>query len=276
MITYKQLPELAYNHTDKLQIIEIEIPEAGKETSFDVETPTGMHEIIGVAMINPNPKAAGHGTLRLRIGDEEILPVNFHADMAAKFESRFVDTKLNFGFKHHIFPVKVKAGGRPAKITYTEPSDGGTGKLYLYLLGTKGSNNLTIPKFRFQVFEMTVPKGVYSSDVEIAINEKTLQSHEKVVGAVFLGQANRVKEASLKIDGTTIFPDGMASPLICKELSTSHSIAGGIFTKHIMPLPFMLHPCSVKAKNSKIEGKVVATPNPDRDYKIYLYLLTIA
>jgi hypothetical protein len=276
MYNYKQYPQLVYNHSDKFQVIEIEIPKDGSLVSFEKETLTSIKEIIGIAMINPSPKKSGHGNLRLRIGDQEIFPPEFHADMVSKFDSRYVDTKLNFGFKHYIFPVKVRAEGKPVKISYREPSDGGSGKLYLYLLGTTCNHAPEIPKFRFQVIEMTVPKGAYSADTEIKIDSRTLQSHEKVIGAVFVGQVNRIKSVSLAIDGTTIFPDGMVSPLVFKELSTSHSIAGGIFTKHILPLPFMLHACDVKAKNSKVEGGIIAVPNPDEDYKIFLYLLTIA
>jgi hypothetical protein len=276
MYSYKTYPELVYNNSDKIQIIEIEIPKDGSLVSLEKESLINMKEIIGVAMINPAPKASGHGRLRLRIGDEEIFPPEFHADIISKFNSRYVGTRLNFGFKHYIFPLKVKAEGKPVKISYQGPPDGGSGKLYLYLFGTTCGHTPEIPKFRFQVIEMAVPKGNYSTDTEIKIDGRTLQSHEKIIGAVFVGQTNRIKSASLSIDGTTIFPEGMVSPLIFKELPTSHSIAGGIFTKHILPLQFMLHTCDIKARNSKVEGSIVAVPDPDGDYKIFLYLLALA
>ena len=275
MLTYKEYVSAAFDQTNKLQIIEIEIPKGGSEVTFDVDSLTSMEQVLGIALINPNPDKAGHGTLKLRIGDEEILPDGFSADLISKFSSRFVNTRLKFAFKHYIFPTQVRAKGKPVKVAYTEPTDGNTGKLYLYLLGTKCCHKVETPKFRFQIVEATIPKGEYSTDTEVVINEKTVKSHERVVGAVFLGATNRIKKVSLSIDGTSIFPDGMVSPLVFKEAVNSSSISGGIFTKHILPLPFMLHPCNVKAQDSKIEGNITAIPHPAIDYKAYLYLLTV-
>lgn len=276
MLNYKEYITAAFNNSDKLQIIEIEIPKSGSNVSFDVDSLTSMEQIIGIAIINPNPKKSGHGILKLHVGDEEILPGGFHADLISKYTSRYIDTKLKFAFKHYIFPTQIRAKGKPIKISYTEPSDGDTGKLYLYLLGTKCCHQIETPKFKFQIIETTIPKGDYSADTEILINEKTVKSHEKVIGAVFLGATNRIKEVRLSIDDTTIFPDGMISPLVFKEAVNSNSVSGGIFAKHILPLSFILHDCDVKAQNSKIEGSITAVPHPTMDYKVYLYLLTVA
>ena len=262
--------------TERQQIIEIAIPGAGKMVSFETDTLTSMHDIIGIALINPNPKTAGHGTLRLRIGDEEILPNEFHADLIAKLNHQFVDAKLEFGFKEYIFPVNIRAHGRPVKISYTEPSDGGSGKLYLYLLGKNNSSNFCVPKYRFQVLEINVPKEDNSRDIGIPIKGKTLQSHNKVVGGMFLGPTNRIKQVKLSIDDSSVFPEGMIGQLVSKELVNSQSIGNGIFTKHLIPFSYLVHPCDLTAKNSKIEGNVLVTPNPNNDYKIFLYLLTTA
>lgn len=265
----RKVPEI----TDRYQVIEIPVPGAGQTVSFDVETFTEVHEIIGIALVNPNPLTMGHGTLRLRIGDEEILPDKFHADLVSKFNQRSVTTKLEFGFRDYIFPVKVRAQGRPARIQYTEPSDGGKGSLFLYLLGKTNNGNLDIPAFRFQVIGITVPKGSNSKDIEIPIEEKTQQSHKKIVGAMFLAPSNRLKQVKLCIDESTIFPEGMQGQLVTKEMVTKSSVTGGIFTKHIVPFQHLMYPVSQEAKNSKIEGRIWATPHPDMDYKIYLYLM---
>ena len=274
MLTLHQYYQQVLEEIEKQQIIEIVIPGAGKMVSFDADTLTSMHEIIGIALINPNPKTAGHGTLRLRIGDMEILPTDFNADLISKFNHGEVDAKVEFGFKEYIFPVKTEAKGKPARITYTEPIDGGAGKIYLYLLGKNNNSTLGIPKYRFQVLDFTIPKSSNNKDIEITINEKTLQSHTKVAGAFLLGNSNRVKQVTLCIDETSVFPEGMLGQLVTKEIVDAGSISNGIFTKHLIPFTYLLHPCDLKAKNSKIESKLIVTPHPDKDYKVFLYLLT--
>lgn len=273
MLTLHQYYQKVLEETEKQQIIEIAIPGAGQLVSFDTDTLTSMHEIIGIALINPNPKTAGHGTSRLRIGDSELLPNEFHADLIAKYNHAQVDAKVEFGFKEYIFPIKTEAKGKPVRITYTEPVDGGSGKLYLYLLGKNNSSNLCIPNYHFQVVTVTVPKGNIDKDIEISIVEKTLQSHDKVVGAMFLGPCNRIKQVKLCIDDTSVFPEGMIGQLVTKEIVNAETLSTGIFTRHLFPFTYLLHPCSLKAKNSKIEGKILVTPNPDKDYHFFLYLL---
>ena len=274
MLSIHQYYQKVLEETEKQQIIEIAIPGAGKLVSFETDTLIDIKEIIGIAIINPNPKQAGHGTLRLRIGDTEILPEKFHADLIAKFNHKQVNTQLEFGFRDYIFPVRVKAEGSPVKISYTEPVDGGSGKLYLYLLGKKNPFNLDIPDYRFQVIEQFVPQGSNDKDVEIAIKAKTIQSHQRVVGAMLLGYANRIKSVALAIDETTILPEGMSGQLVTKQIVNSQSISNGIFIKHIIPFTLLIHPCYLNAQNSKIEGKMSVIPDPDNDYSVFLYLLT--
>lgn len=278
MLTLQEYYNKVLEETDRQQIIRIPISGAGQLVSFETASLTGMHDIIGIGLINPNPVTAGHGTLRLRIGDEEILPTAFHADLISKFSHRYVTTDLEFGFKEYLFPVKVSAKGKPVKISYVEPSDGGSGSLYLYLLGKNENSNFDIPKYRFQVIDIEVPQDDSTKDIEVEIKEKTLQSHDKVVGAMFLGQSNRIKKVKLSIDDSTVFPEGFQGQLITKEMVSNSIIktATGIFAKHIIPFNRMIHPVNQKARNSKIEGKVWATPQADISYKIYLYLLTIA
>jgi hypothetical protein len=278
MLALQEYYNKVLEETDRQHVIEIPISGAGQLASFETASLTGMHDIIGIGLINPNPTTAGHGTLRLRIGDEEILPNGFHANMISKFSHRFVTTDTEFGFKEYLFPTKVQAKGRPVKIEYTEPTDGGSGSLFLYLLGKSNNSNFSIPKYRIQVIDIDVPKGDISKDVEIEIKEKTLQSHEKVVGAMFLGLSNRIKKVKLSIDDSTVFPEGFQGQLITKEIISNSIIntASGIFTKHIIPFSYMIHPVDQKARNSKIEGKIWATPKADSSYKIYLYILTIA
>ncbi len=274
MLTLHQYYQQVLKEIEKQQIIEITIPGAGQMVSFDTDTLTSMHDVIGIALINPNPKTAGHGTLRLRIGDKEILPSGFHADLITKYNHGDVDAKVEFGFKEYIFPVKTEAKGKPVRINYTEPSNGSNGKLFLYLLGKNTSSNFCIPNYRFQVIGFTIPKGSSDSDVEIPINEKTLQSHNKVAGAFFLGNTNRLKQVKLCIDETSVFPEGMIGQLVTKEIIDADTISNGIFSKHLIPFTYLLHPCDLRAKNSKIEGEIIVTPIQDKDYKVYLYLLT--
>lgn len=275
MLTLHQYYQKVLEEVELQQIIEIAIPGAGQVVSFDADTLTSMQNVIGIALINPTPKTSGHGTLRLRIGDSEILPNDFHADLIAKFNHSEVDTKHEFGFKEYIFPVEAQAKGKPLRITYTEPVDGSSGKLYLYLLGKKSSTSLGLQKYRFQVLDITVPKGSYDKDIEINIDEKTLQSHSKVIGAFFLGQSNRIKQVKLCIDETSVFPEGMIGQLVTKEIVNVQSIGNGIFAKHLIPFIYQYQACNIKAQNSKIEGKILVTPNPDNDYKVFLYLLTV-
>lgn len=274
MLTLHTYYQKVLEEIEKQQIIEIVIPGAGQMVSFDTDTLTSVHEIIGMALINPNPKTAGHGTLRLRIGDSEIFPADFHADLIAKYNHGEVDAKVEFGFREYIFPVKSEAKGKAVRINYTEPADGSSGKLYLYLLGKNNSSSLCIPKYRIQVLAFTIPKNSNDKDIELTINEKTLQSHNKVMGAFFLGNSNRVKQVRLCIDETSVFPEGMLSQLVTKEIVNADSISNGIFSKHLIPFSYLLHPCSLNAKNSKIEGKLLVTPHPDKDYEVFLYLLT--
>lgn len=274
MLTLHTYYQQVLEETEKQQIIEINIPGAGQRVTFDTDSLNSMHETIGIALINPNPKTAGHGTIRLRIGDSEILPNGFHADLIAKFNHGQVDSKVEFGFREYILPVKTGAKGKPVRIDYNEPVDGGTGKLYLYLLGKNCNSNFCIPKYRFQVLDIPVAKGNNNKDVEISIDEKTVESHDKVVGAFLLGNSNRVKQVRLCVDETSVFPEGMLGQLVTKEIVDAATIANGIFTKHLVPFSYLLHPCNLKAGNSKIEGKLLVTPHPDKDYKIFIYLLT--
>jgi hypothetical protein len=273
MTVFNQYNQKVLEETDRQQIIEIPVPGVGQTVSFDVETLTEVQDIIGVALVNPAPLTCGHGTLRLRIGDEEIFPNGFHADLISKYIHRQVTTKLEFGFKEYIFPLQVKAQGKPARIQYTEPADGGKGSLFLYLLGKNNSGCIGIPALKFQVIDIDVPKGSNAKDIEIPINEKTLQSHKKVTSAMFLAPSNRLKQVKLCVDESTIFPEGMHGQLVTKEMVTKSSATEGIFTKHIIPFQYLLYTVNMEAKNSKIEGRVWATPNPDNDYKIYLYLM---
>ncbi len=274
MIALNQYYQKVLEETEKQQIIEIAIPGAGQTVSFDIQSLTAMHEIIGVVLYNPNPRTAGHGTLRLRIGGTEILPEGFHADLLARFNQGEVNAKVGFAFKEYIFPYKTRAKGEPVRITYSEPPDGGVGKLYLYLLGKYDNSNLPITNYRFQVLGFTVPKGSNEKDVEVPIDEKALQSCSKVVGAFFVGNTNRIKQVKLCIDGTSVFPEGMAGQLVTKEMVEAGSISNGIFTKHLIPFSYLLHPCDVKAGNSKVEGGFLATPHPDKDYNVFLYLIS--
>jgi hypothetical protein len=261
---------------DIQQIIEIPISGPGQLTSFETASLTDMHEITGIALINPNPAAAGHGTLRLRIGDNEILPNGFHAGLIAKYSHRYVSTKVEFGFKEYILPVKTKAEGKPVKITYTEAGDGGNGRLYLYLLGKKSSCSHNVPEYRFQVIDIDIPQGNNSNDIELVIDEKTLLGHKQVKGVMLYGITNRLKKLELCIDDSSIFPEDFKAQLVAKEMVTNTIItdASGIFLKHIIPMCYIIHPVSLKAQNSKIEGKLWSTPHPDISYKVYLYLLT--
>jgi hypothetical protein len=261
---------------DIQQIIEIPVSGPGQLTSFETASLTDMHEITGIALINPNPTDAGHGTLRLRIGDSEVLPDGFHTGLITKYSHRYVSTKIEFGFKEYIFPLKTIAKGKPVKIAYTEPGDGGNGKLYLYLLGKKSSCSHNVPEYRFQVIDIDVPQGNNSNDIEISIDEKTLLSHKQVKGVMLYGITNRLKNLELCIDDSSIFPEDFQAQLATKELATNTIIsdASGIFLKHIIPMCYIIHPVSLKAQNSKIEGKLWATPHPDNSYKVYLYLLT--
>ncbi len=261
--------------SDILQIIEINITGADQLISFETQSRTDMKDIIGIALINPNPLTSGHGTLRLRIGDEEILPNGFHADIISKFNPKEVTTKVNFAFKDYIFPVKIEAKGKPVKIDYTEPQDGNSGKLYLYLLGVKSCCNLQIPKLRFQVVDIEVPQGSNSSDVELVIDDKTILNHDKIKGVFLVGIGNRMKTLKLCIDGNSVLPDKFQAQLVTKELLSNTIIneASGIFTKHIIPACTLIYLADEKAKNSKIEGRLCAVPNPPETYKVYLYLI---
>ena len=261
--------------SDILQIIEINIGGAGQLVSFETQSLTGMKDIIGIALINPNPLTAGHGTLRLRVGDTEILPNGFHADIISKFNPKEISTKVDFAFKDYIFPAKVEAKGKPVKIDYTEPQDGSNGKLHLYLLGVKGCCNLQIPKHRFQIIQIDVPQGGNTNDIEIPIDEKTILSHNKVKGVFLVGVSNRIKKLRLCIDGNSVLPDGFQAQLVTKELVSNSSINGssGIFTKHIIPVSNLIYLTDQKAKNSEIEGSLWAVPSPSVAYKMYLYLI---
>lgn len=259
--------------TERIQIIDINIPKAGKQVIFDTETISSVDEIIGIAIINPNPKQAGHGTLKLRIGDDEILPAGFHVDLISKFKQEQVDTKIEFGFREYLLPVKTKAQGKPVRIHYSEPSDGGAGKLHLYLFGCK-EGITTNDKISFQVLKLTAPKGDNSVNMELAFNEKTLRSHKRVKGVMFMGPTNRIKEVNLSIDGDTIFPKGTLSQLVTKEIIQPTAITNGILTRHLIPPAYLMFPCDVQAENSKIEGALTIVPHPSEDYNIYLYLLT--
>lgn len=274
MLTLHQYYEKVLQETDMQQVVEINIPGAGQMVSSDTGSSISMNSVIGIALINPNPKTAGHGTLRLRIGDKEILPNGFHADLISKFGHNGVDSKAEFAFREYLFPVETGAKGKPVRIEYTEPSDGGSGNLYLYLLGSKGPNTINIPKYRFQVLGFTVPKGNSDKDIELDIGARTLLGHKRVAGAFFLGPSNRIKETRLCIDETTVFPSGMPGQLVTKEIVNARTTGNGIFTKHILPFPHVLQACDLAARNSKIEGKLLVTPNPDGDYKVFLYLLT--
>lgn len=262
------------NEIDKLQIIEIPIPGAGQPVSFEIQSLTSMYNVLGIAIVNPTPKDSGHGTLRLRIGDDEIFPNEFHVDLITRFNPSHVNTKMDFGFKQHVFPTKVKAKGKPVKVNYVEPADGGSGKLHLYLLGKKSYCNHPNLNYRFQVMDIDVPKGNNTNDIEVEIDQKTRLNDERVKGVMLVGNGNRLKECKLCIDGNSVLPGGFQAQLVTKEQVTNTIVANGIYTKHVIPTRYILHPTDQKARNSKVEGKIVVTPNPDKAYNFFLYLLT--
>ena len=96
------------------------------------------------------------------------------------------------------------------------------------------NSNFCIPKYRFQVLDFTVTRGSNVKDMEIAINEKNIESHDKVVGAFLLDNSNRIKQVRLCTDETSVFPEGMLGQLVTKEIVDAGSIANGIFTKHLV------------------------------------------
>jgi hypothetical protein len=115
----------------KFQIIEIDISGAGNEVNLSKTTETDHDEIIGVAIFK-NGGSHGHGTLGLKIAGEEIFPDDFHTDIIT------LDAKnKNIVLKDVLWPTKKIGKGSIIQIEYKEPSNGSSGKLYLYLLAKK-------------------------------------------------------------------------------------------------------------------------------------------
>lgn len=115
----------------KFQIIRIDISGAGSEVHLSKTTEVDHDEIIGVALFK-NGGSHGHGTLGLKIAGGEIFQDDFHADIIT------LDAK-NKGIvlKDVLWPTNKAGKGSVIQIEYKEPSDGTSGKLFLYLLTKK-------------------------------------------------------------------------------------------------------------------------------------------
>jgi hypothetical protein len=118
----------------KFQVIELGITGAGSEVSLSKTTEVDHDEIIGVALYK-NGGTHGHGTLKLKIDGEEIFPQGSHADIIM-----LDGNDKNIVLKDVLWPVSVKGKGSTIQIEYKEPEDGGSGKIWLYLLANQYQN----------------------------------------------------------------------------------------------------------------------------------------
>ena len=118
----------------KFQIIEINIEGAGSHITATKTTETDHDEIIGVVIFK-NGGTHGHGTLGLKIAEEEIFPENFHADIIT-----LNSEDKNITLKDVLWPVSKVGKGSQIKIDYKEPKDGSGGKIWLYLLAKQSED----------------------------------------------------------------------------------------------------------------------------------------
>lgn len=119
----------------KFQIIEIDIQGAGSVVKLSKATETDHDEIIGVVLFKDGG-THGHGTFGLKIDGDEIFPDNFHADIVT------LDSEnKNIVLKDVLWPVQKQGKGSVIEIEYREPSNGSSGKLWLYLIAKKFSNS---------------------------------------------------------------------------------------------------------------------------------------
>lgn len=118
----------------KFQIIEIDIPAAGREVILSKVTETDHDEIIGVALYKDGG-SHGHGTLGLKIAGDEIFPDEFHASIIT-----LDSNNTNIVLSNVLWPVKKQGKGSQIQIEYREPSNGSAGKLWLYLIAKKCSS----------------------------------------------------------------------------------------------------------------------------------------
>ena len=122
------------NHTverQKFQIIELDIPAAGATVDLSKTTEVDHDKIVGVALFK-NGGNHGHGTLGLKIAGEEIFPDEFHADIITLDAENH-----NIVLNDVLWPTKQVGKGSIIQIEYKEPSNGASGKIYLYLLAKK-------------------------------------------------------------------------------------------------------------------------------------------
>lgn len=120
----------------KFQIIEIDIPGAGREVLLSKVTEADHDEIVGVAIYRDGG-AHGYGTLGLKIAGEEIFNDKFHAFIISLHSGH-----KNIVLGNVLWPVQVQGKGSQIRIEYKEPAGGAAGKLWLYLMAKKAVNEL--------------------------------------------------------------------------------------------------------------------------------------
>ncbi len=115
----------------KFQIIGTDIPGAGATVNLSKTTEVDHDEITGVALFKIGG-SHGHGTFGLKIAGDEIFPDEFHADIITLDADDH-----NIVLNDILWPTKQVGKGSIIQIEYKEPSNGASGKIYLYLLARK-------------------------------------------------------------------------------------------------------------------------------------------
>lgn len=111
--------------------IEIIIEGPGKEVNIQQALPLLYQKVEGVMVMHPGGDY-GHGTLALGVAGEEIFPKGFHARAFMMIlSSHHADVNINREMDDYLYTFEEKAQGSTVVAKYTEPTNGGSGILYM-------------------------------------------------------------------------------------------------------------------------------------------------
>ena len=121
----KHITEICYHP------VEITIDGAGSVVEIEQALPLLYDKVEGVTMFHPGGSHGG-GNLKLAVAGEEIFPKDFHARaFMIKQSSHYKEPIINKDFDHYLYQFEERAKGATVSATYTEPSNGTSGVLYL-------------------------------------------------------------------------------------------------------------------------------------------------
>lgn len=111
--------------------VEIAIGGAGSVVEIEKALPLLYDKVEGVTVFHPGG-SHGSGSLKLAVAGEEIFPKGFHARaFMLKQSSHYQKPDINKDFDHYLYKFEERAKGASISATYTEPSNGTNGVMFL-------------------------------------------------------------------------------------------------------------------------------------------------